>query len=591
MKGAGARLPWLLLSLACARVAAGRDALDFATLMHGGYAAPIDLAAFGAPDAAPPAAQRRTASRFEGVLELRFDGTLPHRVLLADPAYVSEGDVAVASTWPAGFAYEFVQSGDQLVPVRRGAIPGSHDWWELVLEPGRVWDEPGDHGYTRAAIPFSLQEKNANCVHNGVLMFLFRRDGRTSHTAMQVSSETCHYLQLDLWGLLDTHYVPRAVAGRGALLAAHRAAQAARMPTATLAQLQARHPSLDLAALAIGEPAGRTLYGVVVDGVDYVAPCATRHGDHPYCAQLDLPSYSLAKSVVAALALMRLQQLDPRSATQTVASLVPECDLPAWQGVTLANALDMATGNYDSPGYEADEDAPKVDGLFLPPDHAHKIGFACGAYPRRSPPGTTWAYHSSDTYVLGTAMASLLRRRPEWHRRDFFDDLVVADLYAPLGLSPTSRVTRRTYDAIAQPFTGWGLVFQSDDIAKLGVFLARDAGAIAGRQVIDAGMLAAALQRNPGDRGLPVAGRADLRYQHGFWARNLRREPDCGTDTWIPFMSGYGGISVVLLPGGIVYWNFADDGRAASFDWERPARALAAVGGYCRPATAPSPGS
>ncbi len=586
------RQPLLLLALACAQAAAGRDALDSGTLMHGDYAAPVDLAAFAAPAAAAAGvAQRRTANRFEGVLELRFDGTLPHRVLLADPHFVSAGDVAVASTWPGDFSYEFVQSGGELLPVRRGAIPGSHGWWELVLEPGRAWDEPGDHGYTRAAIPFSLVEKNANCVHNGVLMFLFRGDGRTSRTAMQVSSETCHYLQLDLWGLLDTRYVPRAVRGRRALLAAHRAAVAARMPRATLAQLQARHPSLDVAALAIGDPAGRTLHGVVVDGVDYVAPCMTRHGESPYCEALDLPSYSLAKSAFAALALMRLQALDPRSATQPVAGLVPECDLPAWQGVTLANALDMATGNYDSAGYEADEDAAKVDGLFLPTDHARKIAFACGAYPRRAPPGTTWAYHSSDTYVLGTAMASLLRRRPEWRRRDLFDDLVVADLYGPLGLSPTSRVTRRTYDAVAQPFTGWGLVLQADDVAKLGVFLARDAGAIGGRQVLDARMLAAALQRDPADRGLQVAGRADLRYQHGFWARNLRRVPDCPTDTWVPFMSGFGGISVVLLPGGIVYWNFADDGRAESFDWERPARALAALGGYCRPATAPSPGS
>ena len=102
-------------------------------------------------------------------------------------------------------------SNDVLIPVQRGPIPGKHAWWEFVLEPGKVWDEPGDKGYTRAAIPFALVQKNANCTHNGVLMFLFNDDAVVANAAVQISSETCQYLQFDLWGSLKARYAPQTV--------------------------------------------------------------------------------------------------------------------------------------------------------------------------------------------------------------------------------------------------------------------------------------------------------------------------------------------------------------------------------------------
>ena len=304
MRGRGAsRFCAALLACGCA---AARTELDFVTLTSGSYPKLVDFSAF-APDAGASA----PSNRFEGVLSLRFAGTLAHHTVHVDPAEASAQEVARALTWPEDFAYEFVQQGDALVPVRRGAIPSTHAWWELILEPGRVWNESGDRGYTRAAIPFALQEKNANCTHNGVLTFLFRTDGTVSKTAMQIASETCMYLQLDLWGLLETHYRPGSVAGREAALAAYAGEVRARMPTRTLSQLHTDHPELDLRALALGAAAARTVYGLVVGGYDYLSACDTRSGAYPYCDEIDLPSYSLAKSVFAAAALMRLELLQP----------------------------------------------------------------------------------------------------------------------------------------------------------------------------------------------------------------------------------------------------------------------------------------
>ncbi len=576
------RVTALAVALCCAALLAAmraeaRSELSYATLMTGSYPQPVDFSAY-APDAGATAATHV----FAGVLQLRFDGTLPHRTLRADPAYVGAADLARALTWPADFAYEFVQDGAALVPMRRGAIPGSHAWWEVILEPGRVWNEAGDHGLTRAAIPFSLQERNSNCTHNGVLMFLFGANGIGSRTAMQITSETCLYLHIDLWAMLQTQYRPTVPVRRAVVLLAYRAERAARMPVRTLAQLQADHPQLDVAALAIGAADASTIHGLVVAGVNYMSDCATRSGNYPYCEQLDLPSYSLAKSLFAATALMRLQSQYPKAGPELISAHVPQCRGPAWAGVSFVNALDMATGNYDSDQFEADELDAKTAGLFLATTHRGKIAFACKAYPHHAPPGTRWVYHTSDTYLLGTALAHLLRGLPGHQHDDLYRDLVHAQIYAPLQLSGTTAVTRRSYDAVAQPFTGWGLTFNPGDIARLGVFYDVDHGAIGGTPLLDPDMLDQALQRDARARGLPVAGYPGLRYQHGFWARNLRPVLHCRHDTWVPFMSGFGGISVVLFPNGVVYYDFADDAQPASFDWAAPAREVRKLGDYCQ---------
>lgn len=566
----------VLVAVGLATQVQARSQLTYEALMAGNYPATVALQAFTPDESAAAPTQR-----FEGSLRLR--GQPRSRVVERDAAFAGDADEAVARTLPQDFDYDFVQDGDALVPLRRGPQPSAHGWWEFILEPGRVWDEPGDHGYSRAVIPFALQEKNANCTHNGLLTFLFKSDGSVSRAALQVSGETCKYLQLDLWGMLEASYRPRAVAAKTQTVAQYRQEVAHRLPVQTLAQLAAAYPRLDVGNLAIGAQAGRTLYGVVINGVNYVSACRTRAGDYPYCDVLDLPSYSTAKSVLAALALMRLQALTHAASTQMIRSWVraPECQSAAWKGVTFGDVLNMSTGNYDSAAYEADEDAAKTAGLFLALSHQEKIAYSCGAYPRRAPPGTLWVYHTSDTYVLGTALRAYFRSSAGQAGRDFFSELLVKPLFEPLGLSPLLSHTRRTYDSAAQPFTGWGLTFHRDDIARIGRFLTMDGGRVRGVAVLDPVMLASALQRNPADRGLPVAQLGEYRYKNGFWARNVQPLLGCERATWIPFMSGFGGISVVLFPNGTVYYNFADDGLVASFDWGRAALELQKLGSLC----------
>lgn len=566
----------VVAALLVASPALARDVLDAGTMQSGSYRRSVDLSAYApGADAMPP------THRFEGRLSLT--GKPRTRTLVANRDFLGDVDLARSKSWPGDFDQAFVQHGEVLIPATRGPIRSSHPWWEVVLEPGRVWDEPGDDGLTRAAIPFALTEKNANCTHNGVLMFLFDDEGIVGRAAMQISSETCYYLQRDMWGWLQAGYTPQPVANAADLVRAYRREIEARVPVKPLSALTQLYPGIDIDALAIAPERSRARHGVYHDGVHYASACPTRHGDHPYCEVLTLPSYSIAKSVVAGIGLMRMEALYPGTARQPLGPYVPAtgCRSDGWKDVALIDLLDMATGHYDSPAYLADEDAAKITPFFRAEDHAGKLAFACEAYPRAAEPGVTWAYHTPDTFLLGVALDNLLRRQRGQPQQDIFDDVIDAEVYAPLHLSPTARNTRRTYDAAAQPFFGWGLFLQADDLVKLARFLGPDRGRIDGEQLLDPALLDQAMQRDPGHRGLQAAHLKNFRYQHGFWARNLQQALGCARPTWVPFMSGFGGILVVLLPNGAIWYSVADDGELASIDFARPVIELSRIADLC----------
>jgi hypothetical protein len=112
---------------------------------------------------------------------------------------------------------------------------------------------------------------------------------------------------------------------------------------------------------------------------------------------------------------------------------------------------------------------------------------------------------------------------------------------------------------VRQSFTGYGLTLHRDDIAKIADFISVAHGVASGEQLVDPDMLRAALQQDESDHGLR-ASTDDFRYHYGFWAWNAAHVLGCRKPTWIPFMSGYGGIAVALLPNGMTYYYFSDSG-------------------------------
>ena len=512
-----------------------------------------------ASEFAPHPGARPGSSRFSGRLRLHTGDKVDHFLLLFDELGLIRPEAPGFDSLPE-FDFEFVQHDDLLIPMETGPVVNKHPWWELVLGTGRVWAEDDDAGWTRAGLPFALKERREDCTHNGLMTFLFKGSGEVSEVAFQVTSQTCRYLQFDMSGLLAAEYVPGNVDGADETIATVVANRKSRIPTRPLSAMAELYPGAKSSAFgSVDEidPSTMSLYGFLIDDYHFVSECRTPYGLYPYCDEMAVPSYSTAKSVVAGFGLMLLEAQYPGAAGAYISDLVPECG-DGWEDVTIEHALDMTTGHFDLPDMHGDEDAAITSAFFLG-DHREKIDTACKAFPRKADPGTHLSYHTWDTYLAGVAMTNFLRERrgPD---ADFFDDLVVDMLWKPLGLSRMAAETRRTYDAIRQPYAGFGLTLLRDDIAKLARFIGPLDGRLDNEPVLDRRLFDAIKQRVPGDRGL-VAELETIRYNNGFRSFDVSSYLGCDEPAWVVVLSGFGGIIVAIMPNDTAYYYISDGDR------------------------------
>ncbi len=383
------------------------------------------------------------------------------------------------------FSFQFVQNGSYLIPVRQGLVITGNAAWNYIVGPGRVWREKSDKGYMRASLPFALIERNQNCVHNGEMTFLFNRTKRPniSEVRYQVTQETCLYFKLDMWGQLSSTYTPGSIANAQALENAEAAEVANRLPTKPFGSLATdyRNSAIDIANFTRGfhSPADITTYGLLINGVNYVSGCQTRYGTYAFCDNMRLPSFSLAKSSFAGVAMMWLgQQYGSEVYRQLIRDYVPQyVEGGDWTNVTFDNVADMATGNYVSASNEADESSPQERAFLLAEPYDAKIADAFTPFPHKAIPGTIWVYQTHATFILTQAMNSYVQRR-QGSGADIFNS-IRDEVFRPLKMTQGSLSTLRTDNsASGKPFGGYGLFFIQDDIAKLGRFLNNSGGVI-----------------------------------------------------------------------------------------------------------------
>ena len=538
-----------------------RSQLTYDELTTGYTSAPLDEGAFALPEAAA-----MPAVVFEGLLELSaYGGTSGFKTIRDTRNYSADPR---RFRLPE-FELRFVQDGSYLIPVMPGLVFSGNPYWNYIIGPGRIWQENSDRGSARASFPFTLVERNQNCTHNGVMAFLF--DGRQiPQVRFQITQETCLYLKFDLWGQATATYTPEVIPDAAEIKTAHAAEVAKRLPTKPIAALASDYPDsrVNLARFSSGiTPEHLSAYGLVINGVNYVSGCRTRYGEYAYCESLRLPSYSTAKSAFAAMALMRLgqkygtgvQDLLIKDYVAEVASAAGD-----WSAVTFGNALDMATGNYEQEGFEVDEAGP-IMATFLDESETYtdKIN-AAFRFPARKAPGQVWVYHSSDTFLLTRVMNNYLVQK-EGSGADIFN-MIRDEVYIPMNLSAGALTSLRTDNSPnGAPFGGYGLFWTQDDIAKIGLLLNDQNGMLEGSQILEPAMLGAALQMNPDKRGLNTTGVPTFKYKAGFWAKEWTgRQYSCSF--WTPFMSGFGGITVVLMPNGAIYYYFSDNNEFSWYD-------------------------
>ena len=138
---------------------------------------------------------------------------------------------------------------------------------------------------------------------------------------------------------------------------------------------------------------------------------------------------------------------------------------------------------------------------------------------------------------------------------DLYRDLV-APIWQQLNLSQAVNSSVRTLDAASQPFSGYGMMFSSADLAKMLYALVDPESGVV--KQLDPAMYQESMQQQPSQRGLATYDQNTF-YQNGFWALNLTaRGLSCQQAVWLPFMSGYGGLTAVFLPNQTIYYHISD---------------------------------
>ena len=473
-----------------------------------------------------------------------------------------------------GFSVRFYTVDGALVPADRGIIssPGLLVP-ELILSPGRTWSEPGDGGLSRASFPFTLTAKTYNGAHNGVATFVYDAE-RVSAVYFQVTQETDEPNRIDLWGRADAGYAPGEYADLPARRAAWRQELQARIPSRPWDELEA---ALGTGALA---PFFRDLDaadisggGIVADGVLYYLPARTRHGDYPYPLEMRHGSFSLTKSMLAASALARLaEKYSPAVFDLRIADYVTvTASHNGWDEVTFGDLLSMTTGigdNAPSPGDsetfadENDQSSLKWQAFFASPGAAGKLAaaFAYDDYPWG--PGQIVRYNSTQYFVLAVALDNLIRsvEGPGASLLGLLQDEVLA----PLGLQDVPLLTTYENDGTPGiPVLAFGLYLTVGETARI-LELLQAEGRWAGEQILHRDSLRRMLRRAPAaDFPTSITARlegetAPVRYLHAYYAFDLPLGGGCSVR--VPYMEGFGGNNVVLLPNGVSAFRYADSG-------------------------------
>jgi hypothetical protein len=420
---------------------------------------------------------------------------------------------------------------------------------------------------SRATFPFVLVAEDSNETHNGLATFVYD-DVQVSSFRFQVTQETAAWRQVDYWGQSPANYLPGLLEDRENLIAQFEVERSHQTPIHPWSDLEENYdPQLLETFNGNILPSSLSTSGLILDDTIYLQPCHTRYGPFPYCESMRHGSFSVMKSMGAAIAMLRLaEKYGEEVFDSKIADYVEvTADHDGWELVTFADALNMATGigddlpervepNVISPDEDGDDQIFSGFMETLTAQDKADICFTAGNYPWE--PGEVARYNSCHTFILSMAMDSFLKS-VEGEDADIWD-MVLEEVYRPIGIqhAPIMRTIEPDGSRGIPQF--WvGLYPTVDDVAKVAILL-RNGGQHQGQQLLHAGKVAEAL-RQTDVVGLPTGEFNDYgegTYHMSFWSMPYRSA--AGDLYQIPYMSGFGGNRVIFNPNGIITFQFAD---------------------------------
>ncbi|HWJ33871.1 MAG TPA: serine hydrolase domain-containing protein [Steroidobacteraceae bacterium] len=572
----------------------------------------------------PPADAAAEHSPFRGTLSLtESEMTIKPRPLVARKVLGRD-----AMLFP-GVALSFFTHNGDLVPftqdvIRFGSTASGRSFWDVIVQPGRVWSEPADAEWSRAAFPFALVNSIEGETHNGVATFLYKA-GKVSNLRFQIVQQTAPFYVKGNFvaaGLIPATFVPMTADG-GATgrvakervatdrvatepVAAGRVAQdridtMTRTYEASLAdqvriadwkELAAKTGGVRLAGFDGKMPVGDiVLAGLDYEGTFYLEECRSAAGPLPWCDRARFGVWSATKALANETALLRLAEKYGASVFDLkIADYVPEAARhPGWENVRFQDAIDMATGIGNGSGVSEPND---INDGYLHDDYAlwyearsvqEKVTALLDAgrvYPWG--PGKVARYRDQDMFLLGLAMNNFLKSK-EGTAADLWS-MLEKEVFEPIGIryAPVNR-TIEPDGSRGQPLMAYGYYPTIGDMVRI-ARLYQNSGKFGDTQILYAPRIATLLAgREP--RGLPTGEKltfGETTYTNAFWVAPYRSSTGC--EIYYPRMIGWGGNIVALLPHGMIGIRLAKSGGTpgnAEVDTAGMARVAERLEGVC----------
>jgi len=466
------------------------------------------------------------------------------------------------------FSIEIVEKDGEVIPSNAGLIYTNHPLWNIQFGKGKGYFDK-NLNVSVILLPFSLMHKNANCVHTGISIFSLDEQKKSSNIIFQVASETCSYYKFDYISIYKGQF--ESLSGKNIMSSKNTSNGVEKKSFEELYDAY-KIEANSFADSRYFSAENVTIFGLIDGKKHYQSSCNTRLGTNIFCDQIVLPSYSLAKSIAGTLSLSLINDAYEDISQYNVSDLIPECNKRKWSEVTLENLADMSTGQYFSTNFDYDESSlATTNFLFRADSHKQKVKIACNSFPRKKRPGKSFIYHTTDTYLLGVALNSYLINNTS--ASDYFNDVLVPFLEG-YNFSSISKFSLRTIDEnYNNALTGLGMYFSVNDLYHLSNIL-HSVKNNSSKNIF----LHDALNPNYSN-SLEAIRSANIFYNNGFWSKVFDKNLfGCKEDIWIPFMSGFGGITFALLPNGMSYYYFSD---GYVYSWEDAVLAAHTMRSFC----------
>ncbi len=188
------------------------------------------------------------------------------------------------------------------------------------------------------------------------------------------------------------------------------------------------------------------------------------------------PSYSMAKSASSTLVGAALQDGLIENLDEPVTKYVPSLKGGAYEGVSVRNVIQMASGvKWNETYTDPKSDRRKLLEIQLQQQPGTILPFM-SALPRAGTPGTIWNYNTGETFVVGAVLEGAAHKP--------LAEYLSEKIWAPWGMESEAKWQLESPNGMG--WAGGGLAATLRDFARIGLLVQAD-GVIDGKRLVPPG--------------------------------------------------------------------------------------------------------